>query len=75
MFLACNIMHEPSNNDWLLYSTCINHITDNKNLVANMDALVKIEVIFGTNMTVDGDVKGVVNILSKKWVTPSSHMY
>ena len=68
-------MHEPSDNDWLLDSSCSNHMTENENLVANIDALVKIEVKFGTNMILDGDGKGVVNILTKQGVTPSSHIY
>jgi len=41
MFLACHTMHEPSTSVWLLDSGCSNHMTSNKNLVANFDQCVK----------------------------------
>ena len=65
MFLACNTMHAPSNKVWLLDSGCSNHMTCNKNLVANLDESVKTEVNLGTNKTLDVDGKGVVNIVTK----------
>ena len=40
-------------------------MTGNKDLVANFDQSVKTELKLGTNKTVDVDVKGVVNILTK----------
>ena len=45
---------------------CNNHMTGKKNLVANLDQFVKIEVKLGTDKTVDVDGKGVINILTKK---------
>ena len=41
MFLACNTMHAPSDKVWLLDSGCSNHMTGNKDLVANLDVSVK----------------------------------
>ena len=59
-------MHEPSDKVWLLDNGCSNHMTGNKNLVANLDASVKKKVKFGTDKTMDVDGKGVVNIVTKK---------
>ena len=66
MFLSFHTMHELSDNVWLLDCDCCNHLTCNKNLVANMDQSVKTEVNLGTNKTVDVDGKGVVNIVTKQ---------
>ena len=66
MFLVCNTMHAPSDKVWLLDSGCSNHMTDNNNLVENLDASVKTEVKLGTHKTVDVDGKGVVNIVTKQ---------
>ena len=41
-------------------------MTENKNLVANLDESMKIEVKFGTDKTMDVDGKGVVNIVTNK---------
>ena len=41
-------------------------MTDNKNLVTNLDASMKTEVKLGTDKTVDVDGKGVVNIVTKQ---------
>ena len=65
MSLACNTMHESSDKVWLLDSGCSNHMTCNKNLVTNLDQLVKTEVNLGTHKTLDADGKGVVSILTK----------
>ena len=65
MFLACHTIHEPSASVWLLKSGCSNHMTGNKDLVANFDQTVKTEVKLGTDKTVEVDGKGVVNILTK----------
>ena len=52
-------------NVWVLDSGSNNHMTRNKNLIANFDQAVKIEVKLGTDKTMDVDGKGVVNILAK----------
>lgn len=65
MFLACHTMHEPFSSVWLLDSGCSNHRIGNKDLVANFDHSVKIEVNLGTNNTMEVDGKGVINILTK----------
>ena len=65
MSLACNTKHEPSDKVCILDSDCSNHMKCNKNLVANLDELVKTEVNLGTRKTIDVDGKGVVNILTK----------
>eukprot|EP00253_Pinus_taeda_P016100 PITA_16100 len=66
MFLACHTMHEPSDNVWLLDSDCSNHMTSNKNLVANLDQSVKTKVKLGTDKTMDVNGERVVNILTKQ---------
>ena len=66
MFLACHTMHEPSDNVCLLDSGCSNHMTGNKDLVANLDQSMKTEVKLGTDKTMDVDGKGVINIMTKK---------
>ena len=40
-------------------------MTDNNNLVANLDEFVNTEVNLGTDKTMDVDGKGVVNIVTK----------
>ena len=65
MSLAYNTMHEPYDKVWLLNSGCSNHMTCNKNLVVNLDQLVKTEVNLGTHKTLDVDGKGEINILTK----------
>jgi len=59
-------MHEPSNNVWLLVSGCGNHMTGNKNLVTNLDQLVKTKVKLEADKTLDVDDKGVVKITTKE---------
>ncbi len=66
MFLAFHTMHEPFASVWLLISGCSNHMTGNKDLVANFDQSMKTEVKLGTDKTVEVDGKGVVNILTKQ---------
>lgn len=66
MLLDFHTMHEPSDNVWLLYSGCSNHMIHNKNSVTNFDQYVKIGVNVGTNKIMDVDGKGVVNILTKQ---------
>ena len=57
MFLAFHTMHEPSTSVWLLDSGCSNHMTGNKDLVANFDKSMKTEVKLGTDKTVEVDGK------------------
>jgi len=59
-------MHEPFASVWLLDSGCSNHMTENKNLVANFNQSVKTEVKLGIDKTVEVDGKGVVNISTKQ---------
>eukprot|EP00253_Pinus_taeda_P015476 PITA_15476 len=59
-------MHEPSASVWLLDNGCSDHMTGNKNLVANFNQSVKTKVKLGTEKTVEVDGKGVVNILTKQ---------
>jgi len=66
MFLACNTMHAPSDKVWLLDNGCSNHMTGNKDLVANLDVTVQTEVKLGTDKTVAVDGKGVVNIVTNQ---------
>ena len=66
MLLSCHTMHEPFDNVWLLDSGCNNHMTCNKNLVANLDQSLKTKVKLGTQKSMDVDGKGVVNILTNQ---------
>lgn len=66
MFLAFHTMHEPSDNMRLLDSGWSNHMTNNKNLVANLDQFVKKEVNLGTKKAMDVDGKVVVKSLTKQ---------
>ena len=66
-------MHAPSNKVWLLDSGCNNHMTGNKDLVANLDVSVQTKVKLGTNKTVVVDGKGVVNIVTKQG-EPKEHI-
>ena len=59
-------MHAPSDKVWLLDSGCSNHMTGNKDLVANLDVTVQTEVKLGTEKTVAVDGKGVVYIVTKQ---------
>lgn len=52
-FLAYHTMPKPSKKVRLLYSGCSNHMTRNKNLVANLDQSVKTEVKLGIDKTMD----------------------
>ena len=66
MFLDYHTIHEPSDSVCLLDSGCSNHMMGNKNLVANLDQSMKIEVNLGTDKTMDVDGKGVVKIMTKQ---------
>jgi len=66
MFLAFHAMYEPSDNVWLLYNGCSNHMMGKKNLVANLAHSVKTKVKLGTDKNVDVDGKGVVKIMTKQ---------
>ena len=66
MFLAFHTMNGPSASVWLLDSGCSNHMTRNKDLVANFDQSVKKELKLRTGKIVEVYGKGVVNILTKE---------
>lgn len=48
-FLMCNTSQEFSNNIWLIYSGCSNHMIGNQIRIKNMDESIRMEVMLGSD--------------------------
>ena len=65
MFLTCNVIHESSNDVWILDSGCSNHMTRNKELFSSIDTNIHFEVKLGNDHKVSVNGKGVIVVYTK----------
>ena len=66
MSITCNKAQESSKEVWFLDSGCSNHMSANKDMFANMDEFVLLEVKLGDDNKVVVMGKGSINLKLKK---------
>ena len=65
MFLTCNVTQESSKYIWFFDSSCINHMTRNKELFSSLHTSIPSEVNLGNDSKVKVNGKGAIIVYAK----------